>query len=348
MNNKSDIIFSNAIIEVISTHYIGNKTYNENCYFSKASYMVSEKVLPVLLKYFTLSFNKNIIYQFFHEADLSLNEIYVYASAVFKNHNEMHVQSINIAKHLYERSDHPKIKGGDFHIVLFRNCYFEGHFTDVLGLFKSETKDTFLKVYHDNIGYKIETEYGININKLDKGCLIFNVDEESGFSILTIDNSSKGTEAQYWINDFLHVRQRKDNFNQTQNMFSLCKSFVSQLPSENGKVEKATYMNRSVEALKEESVNINTFAEQVFETPKLVSEFKQYKETYQRERDIEIDDTFETESAAIKRRATGTMTTIKLDRNFDINIHGGEQYIVRGYDEDRKMYYYQLFFKEEK
>ena len=107
-------------------------------------------------------------------------------------------------------------------------------------------------------------------------------------------------------------------------------------------------MNRSVEALKEESVNINTFAEQVFETPELVSEFKQYKETYQKERDIEIDDTFATASTAIKRRATGTMTTIKLDKNFDINIHGGEQYIVRGYDEERGMYYYQLFFKEEK
>ena len=120
------------------------------------------------------------------------------------------------------------------------------------------------------------------------------------------------------------------------------------MPSENGKVEKATYMNRSVEALKEESVNINAFAEQVFETPKLVSEFKKYKETYQRERDIEIDDTFQTTSSAIKRRAIGTMTTIKLDKNFDINIHGGEQYIVRGYDEERKMYYYQLFIKDEK
>ena len=63
---------------------------------------------------------------------------------------------------------------------------------------------------------------------------------------------------------------------------------------------------------------------------------------------IEIDDTFATASTAIKRRATGTMTTIKLDKNFDINIHGGEQFIVRGYDEERGMYYYQLFFKEEK
>lgn len=79
--------------------------------------------------------------------------------------------------------------------------------------------------------------------------------------------------------------------------------------------------------MKEESINIDSFAKQVFKTPKLVSEFKQYKETHQKERDIEIDDTFETVSNAIKRRATGTMTTIKFDKNFDINIHGGEQYI---------------------
>lgn len=86
----------------------------------------------------------------------------------------------------------------------------------------------------------------------------------------------------------------------------------------------------------------------LFGTPELVSKFKQYKETYQKERDIEIDDHFATVSNAIKRKATGTMTTIKLDKNFDINIHGGEQYIERGYDEERGMYYYQLFFREER
>ena len=178
--------------------------------------------------------------------------------------------------------------------------------------------------------------------------MIFNTEKEDGYIVAIVDNTNKGSEAKYWTDDFLHVRPRKDSFNQTQNMLSLCKSFVSQLPSDNGKVEKATYMNRSVEALKEESVNINTFAEQVFGTPELASKFKHYKESYQKERDIEIDDTFKPSSTAIKRKATGTMTTIKLDKNFDINIHGGEQYIVRGYDEERGMHYYQLFFKEEK
>lgn len=348
MSNKNNAIFSDAIIESISTHYIGNKTYNEKCYFSKEPYMVSEKVLPVLLKYFTFSFDKNIIYRFFHEADLNLNEIYVYASSIFENPQNIHSQSINIAKHLYERSEHPKIKGGDFHIVLFKNCYFEGQTTDAIGLFKSETKDAFLKVSHDNTGYKIEAEYGININKLDKGCLIFNVDKKAGFSVLTIDNSNRGAEAQYWINDFLHVCKRKDSYNQTYNMLSLCKDFISQIPNQSGKIEKAEYMNRSIEVLKGDAVDINSFAEYVFKNPELISDFKQYKEKYQSESNVEIDNSFATDSSAIKRKAIGTMTTIKLDKNFDINIHGGEQYIVRGYDKERKMYYYQLFFKEEK
>jgi hypothetical protein len=217
-----------------------------------------------------------------------------------------------------------------------------------IGLFKSETKDKFLKIYTTSKGFGIEENEGISINKVDKGCLIFNTEKESGYLVAIVDNTNKGAEAKYWTDDFLHVRPRKDSFNQTQNMLSLCKSFVSQLPSDNGKVEKAAYMNRSVEALKEESVNINTFAEQVFETPELISEFKQYKESYQKERDIEIDDTFTTASTAIKRRTTGTMTTIKLDKNFDINIRGGEQYIERGYDPDRDMSYYKFFFREER
>ena len=211
-----------------------------------------------------------------------------------------------------------------------------------------QNKDKFIKIYTTENGFKIEQNEGISISKIDKGCIIFNKEQKDGYVVTVVDNTNKGTEAKYWTEDFLHIRPKKNSFNQTQNMLSLCKSFVSQLPTNNGKVEKATYMNRSIEALKEESVNINVFAQQVFETPELVTEFKQYREDYQKVREIEIDDTFETASSAIKRRATGTMTTIKLDKNFDINIHGGEQNIMRGYDEERGMYYYQLFFREEK
>lgn len=342
------IYAENNSIAALIMHRIGNKGMDEGYTISDKCIHLDSQLAMLLTKYFIGPFISSEFYNLYHEASLELNEIYNYATKIFNDFSSFQEQSINIAKHLYNESSHPKIKAGELYIAYFRDCIIDGKNADAIGIFKSENKDTFLKVLQTDEGFDIATESGININKLDKGCLIFNTEKESGYLVAIVDNTNKGAEAKYWAYDFLHVRPRKDSFNQTQNMLSLCKSFVSQLPSDNGKVEKATYMNRSVEALKEESVNINSFAEQVFETPELVSEFKQYKETYQKERDIEIDDTFETASTAIKRRATGTMTTIKLDKNFDINIHGGEQYIVRGYDEDRGMYYYQLFFKEEK
>lgn len=341
------VSYLNTIVKSICLHKVGNKIADEGIKFSKKELVVPKDLENTLLKYFVSSFDTDELYTFYHGSDLSLNETFHYCSRIFVSPECLHEQSVNLAKHLYDNSTHPKIKMGEFYVVYFKNCIIGHQMVDAIGIFKSENKDTFLKIYPKEEGFEIESETGININKLDKGCLIFNIEKENGYVVAIVDNTNKGTEAKYWADDFLHVCPRKDSFNQTQNMLSLCKSFVSQMPNEN-KMEKATFMNRSVQALKEDSINFDNFAEQVFETPKLVSEFKHYKETYQKERNIEIDDTFETEPTAIKRRAAGSMTTIKLDKNFDINIHGGEQYIVRGYDESRGMYYYQLFFKEER
>lgn len=339
---------NNVEIYSIGLHKVGNKYMDEPLELSTELINLDDYIKNILVNYFLSKFNFFELFSLSHQIDVKYNEIFSISQEIFSKRDISVTETVDLAKHLYEQSTHPKIKGGEFYIVYFKDFVVNDKNVDAIGLFKSENKDTFLKIHSNGGNFEIESESGININKLDKGCVIFNTERENGYLVAIVDNTNKGSEAKYWTDDFLHVRPRKDSFNQTQNMLSLCKSFVSQLPSDNGKVEKATYMNRSVEALKEESVNINSFAEQVFETPELVSEFKQYKETYQKERDIEIDDTFETASTAIKRRATGTMTTIKLDKNFDINIHGGEQYIVRGYDEERGMYYYQLFFKEEK
>lgn len=335
-------------IENLVLHQVGSNSCQEGIRCSKEPVNIDEDLKDLLKNHFLSPFKTEEFSNFSHSSDIGLNEIYQYTTQIFTNKEDFLEISKKIALFLYECSSHPNIKRGELYVVYFQNCILNGETIDAIGLFKSEIKDRFIKIYPTSSGFELEQNEGISINKIDKGCLIFNTEREKGYLVAIVDNTNKGAEAKYWTDDFLHVRPRKDSFNQTQNMLSLCKSFVSQLPSDNGKVEKATYMNRSVEALKDESVNINTFAEQVFGTPELASKFKHYKETYQKERDIEIDDTFKPSSTAIKRKATGTMTTIKLDKNFDINIHGGEQHIVRGYDEERGMHYYQLFFKEEK
>lgn len=336
-------------IRNISIHKVGNKLNQDEVIFSKMPLSLNENLNKILINYcLSPFFNSSEYFKFYHDIDISMNEVFICVNKIFDEPKNFHEQSVNLAKHLYEQSTHPKIKGGEFYVVHFKDCIVDGETVDAIGLFKSENKDTFLKVYPSKDGFEVESQQGVNINKLDKGALIFNIDRENGYIVSIVDNTNKGTEAHYWVDDFLHIRHRKDSYNQTQNMLSLCKSFISQFSEDKGKVDKAILINRSVEALKNESINIDSFAENVFEHPELVSKFKKFKDSYQKERDIEIDDTFDTAPEVLKRKGTGTMTTIRLDKNFDINIHGGEQYIERGYDEKRGMHYYQLFFKDEK
>lgn len=272
--------------------------------------------------------------------------MYSYVSAIFENQENLAQQSKYLAQSLYRKGVHPNIKGGEFYVVYFKNCLLDGEMTDAVGLFKSENKDSFLKVQRNGDRFEILQELGVNINKLDKGCLIFNTNKEDGYVVSVVDNSNRG-EAKYWVEDFLQVKRKNDSYTQTQNAMTMCKSFISQLPSDIDKADKAAMMNRVVEGLKQESVSIDSVASKAF-GPELSAGFNSFRNEYQETHDVRFDESFQGKPESIKRRAVGTITTIKLDKNFDVNIHGGEQYIERGYDEDRGMKYYKLFFNEEK
>ena len=340
--------FLEADVKALCVHRVGNMQVHEGLKLSNTCLMINEELKRVLLKYFIGSFQSEELFSFFHESDLSFNEVYSYCSSIFDCPDKLYEVSVALAKHLFSKSTHPNIKTGEFYVVYFTNSRVENEVVDAIGLFKSERKDMFLQVNPKGDNFEIKCEKGININKLDKGCIVFNTNRENGYLAAVVDNTNKGSDAKYWTDAFLRVRSRKDSFSQTQQMLSLCKEFVSQLPESNGKAEKANLMNRTVEAMKDEIVDVNSFAETVFKEPELVSHFKQYKENYQKQRDIELDDSFTPSADAVKRVAMGSMTTIHLDRYFDINIHGGEQLLERGYDEDRGMYYYRLYFKEER
>lgn len=141
-----------------------------------------------------------------------MNEVFTCVSKIFDDPEILLEQSVNLAKHLYEQSVHPKIKSGEFYVVYFKNCMIDGNTVDAIGLFKSENKEIFLQIHTANDGFEIESQQGININKLDKGCLIFNTDKENGYVVAVVDNTNKGVDAHYWIDDFLHVRQRQDEY----------------------------------------------------------------------------------------------------------------------------------------
>lgn len=349
------ITFSQATLAELSIHRIGNKLQDEFYSLSDNSMQIEDEMLKqLLLKYFLFPFEKvNEIYRFTHpNNDLNLNEVCHFAADIFEDGSLFHENTKNLATYLYEISNHPKIKSGELYVAYFENVQIEGDLHDAIGIFKSETKESYLKVYPQQNGFELSYEQeAININKLDKGCLIFNTEKEDGFKVAVIDQTNRSAEAVYWKDEFLKLKIRNDNYNQTQNVLGVYKNFVTQKLDEDfevSKTDKIDLLNRSMKYFKEkESFDIDEFANEVIANKEGIESFKSYKKSYEEEFDAQIADSFDISDAAVKKQAKAFKSILKLDKNFHIYIHGNKELIEKGFDDDRSMNYYKVFFRDE-
>ncbi|MCF6239914.1 MAG: nucleoid-associated protein [Bacteroidales bacterium] len=342
--------FEESELEHLIVHKTGNKSQNEELLLSEEEVNIDESLKDVLVSYFFNSFKEGVFYQFAEES-LPENKIFQSAKIIFENENELVDESKKIAYHLYEQSYHPKIKSGELYVGLFRNCIIEDEVVDALGIFKSETKQAFLKVYSQDNNIQLNHDTGININKIDKACLIFNTEEESGYKVAIIDVSGKSKEAHYWKDDFLAIEKRKDDYYQTANYIGICKGFVKDVYNQSNGVERADQiemLNKTAEYFKEkEEFDIQDFEQNVIENDEVIKAFEEYKEKVAEENDLEILDNFGISETAVKKSRAQFKSVLKLDKNFHIYIHGDRQRIIKGYDPTKGMNYYQIYFEKE-
>jgi len=338
-----------SALKLVSLHIVGNKTADEGLLLSEAVLSFNDGLKRLLINYLLPPFTSDEYYQLYHDSGIEYNVVYGAANAIFDNPEALYEQSVNLAKYLYEQSTHPKIKGGEFYTVYFKDCIVDGETVDAIGLFKSENKDTFLKVLREGGNFNLESEQGINIKKLDKGCLIFNKDRENGYVVAVVDNTNRGVDAQYWIDDFLHVRQRKDEYANTENVMAMAKQFITkELPKEFEvpKADQIDLLNRSLQFFKEkDSFDMEEFANEVIEQPEVIESFKSYKKSYEEEHATEIDDSFTISQHAFKKQQRSYKRIIRLDKKIQIIIDGNRDHIEQGEDERGK--YYKVYYSTE-
>ncbi len=337
-------------IQQVVLHKVGNKNNEEGVFFSDTPLIVDERLNEVFLDYFLLPFKSEEYFNFYHEEGLEHNEVYKIISEIFDDHRKLFEYSIKLAERLYEWSTHPKIRGGEFYVAYFKDYLVNDQAVDAIGFFKSENKDTFLKVLPSEGGFSIEVDRGSNVNKLDKGCLVFNLEKEQGYIVSIVDNINKGTEAQYWTDDFLHLRQRQDEYYNTQNVLTLTKNFITkELPQqfEISKADQVDLLNRSVNFFKKnDSFDMEEFTNEVIGQPDIIDNFTRFKSDYQKEYELEIADTFDISESAVKKQARVFKSVIKLDKNFHIYVHGNRELIEQGMDENGRKYY-KIYYQEE-
>ena len=348
------ITFFEAAISSLAIHKVRNKSLDETLTLSEQVLKMQDDTLSnLLMQYFLTPFEKvNEIYRFTHPTDdLALNEIYHFAEKIFEEETSFFEDSKQIAKHLFDISDHPKIKSGELYVTLFTNLQIEGELHTAIGIFKSEIKEPYLTVQQDTSGFTISyEEQAINIKKLDKGCLIFNTDKTEGYKVAIVDQTNR-SEAVYWIDDFLKLKVRNDNYNQTHTALGIYKDFVTQKMDDTfdlSKTDKIDLLNRSIKYFKDNAdFDIDAFSNEVISNERGIEMFKAYKKDYEQEFETEIPDSFSISNAAVKKQARVFKSVLKLDKNFHIYIHGNNEFIEKGFDEEKNMSFYKVYFKTE-
>ena len=342
------IDYTNTQIAALSVHFVGNKTNEAELFLSKKSLAVDESVHDLLLKYFLSGFHSP---EYFCFAGTKSNEVYSCVKEVFDTGSSLHLQSIKIASFLYETSLHPNIKDGELFVAYFPEIVIEDEVTNAIGIFKCETLDPFLKLDREADGFSLNSLEGINIEKLDKGCLIFNTNKETGYKVQIVDKAGKsGGEAQFWKNDFLQLEAMNDTFHQTKNFIGLTKSFVSNRLSEDfevSPVDQADYMNRSKEYFQNnDHFDERKFAKQVFNDSAVIESFTKYKNDFADDKGIDIESEFSISDVAVKKEAGIFKSVVKLDKNFSIYIHGKREMVEKGVEHDGRKFY-KFYYNEE-
>ena len=344
----------NAHIDNLSIHRVGNKSRNEAIFLSENPYKLNDEIMPLLKEYFFKPFREKEenYFQFAHDVDLEYNDMFNLATEIFNNPSEVHNISKKITSHLFEQSNHPHIKNGEVYVAYLSNVSIDNNVVDAIGVFKSEIQTDFLQFEENGSSLEMILQQGINLNKLDKGCLIFNYKKEEGYKILTVD--SNRYDARYWLEHFLSVDAFQDENFMTKKYLKFCQDFAKDvvLPAED-KQQEVLFMNRAINHFaKNDAFEETAFLNEVMENPEFIPEFKNYKVDKGEKYSIEDVTDFPIANAAVTDVRKKLKNTIHLDTNVQIkldfvNSDSAQKFVEKGWDEEKQMYYYLVYFNKE-
>lgn len=349
------INYIESVIEDLCIHHVDTLEDGAGLVYSKGSvYLKDDGIRQFMKDYFFSKMKEPAFYNFKlsdNESSEESNLCYRYAQALFEDQSNIFEQSKKISKHLYNNSHHPNIKSGDLITAYVKDVLIDDEMIDAICIFKSEYKHDLLKMELESHKYNLDVIQGILPDKIDKGCVIFNTEKEDGYKLCVIDKTNTGEEARFWIEDFLNVVPRSDDYHHTKNYIRATKDFITERVKPIYEVEKADEAHMLKSSFDffnhEESFDSHSYADAVFQDERIVNDFKSYKKDYASERDIDLVDNFSVNMAAVKNQSKIFKSVLKLDKNFHVYIHGDRSMIERGRDDNGRKYY-KLYYNDEK
>lgn len=321
---------------------VGNKSNDDGVAFSD-SLCQMEGVEEHLLSLINASFKFDDWKQFYYIDGLEMNPAYRFVTKIFEDENNLVKQSNNLARHLYEQSIHPNIKIGEFYVVLLDGCVIDGVETNAVGLFKSEVMETVLTVKMEHNHLVLSPQMGMSLKKLEKGCIIFNVEKEQGYKLAVVDNTNPKSDAHYWADNFLHVKDCNDDYHQTVKLMDMCTGFVQQL-KEQSEVDSVIAAKKTAELLKTgETVQVDDLADLLCQNEEQKQAFGIYRQSFEEEYGSFADE-ISVVSKAASRKPVSRMNVLKLGNDFEVKVLNPDADIESGVDELSEKRFYTLYY----
>ena len=313
---------------------VGNKSKEDGVAFSNSLCQVGG-VEEYLLSVIKASFKFDDWKRFYYIDDLEMNPAYRFVSKIFEDDGAMVKQANNLARHLYEQSIHPNIKIGEFYVVLLEGCEVDGVETNAIGLFKSEVHETVLTVKMENNQLILAPEMGMSLKKLEKGCIVFNVEKEQGYKVAVVDNTGSNTDAHYWVDNFLHVCNCEDDYHQTERLAELCKGFV-EMVSEQSAADGAIMAKKATDVLKTtDTIVMADLADVICQNEEQKQEFESYRKSFEEENGA-LNDEVILVKKAVNYKPVSRMNVLKIGSDFEVKVLNPEARIEQGEDKNGK------------
>ena len=357
---SAKIRFTSAYATGLVLAKVGHPQRDEPLQTSKEVFKILEADQETLTAIFLKPFKNLTAHKFSHHASLDQHEMNAYSAAIFAAEDGLLDKGCEIAKRLYAKSNHPNIKSGDLCISLIKDIEVNGEMTSGLCILKSESVVPFLSISTRDGDLELHTEQGINPERIDKGCLIFNHLPQKGYYVLTFDRS--GADSRFWVRDFLGVVPITDSPFLTNKFAGMAVSFLEKEKKENKSEPKdddtppwedTSSVRDAISYFEEkDQFSLQEFEEQVLKTPEVKAKFAEHRAKIEEETGHKLEESFEISKKDVSKAKKKLKTILKLDTGAEIRLKPElaakpDDVLEHGFDEGKKMKFIKIYFNED-
>jgi hypothetical protein len=232
-------------------------------------------------------------------------------------------------------------QSGIWFSVSWKDFQYEDSRGRALGFYYSAEEEVFLQLGAD--GALVRT--GLPLKKPGFACLFFR-DETGAYRMF-----QQSPQPGFWSAELFPFVHKADDAFHSKEFFKLCKSFSEDVllkEQHKSREEQIGFLADSLSYTKEkQEVSFDEFRTEVLKEPSLIDAFDQYREDYSDRKQWNPPDKFAVSSAVQNQAGKFIRSVIKLDKNFHIYVHGSKERIEKGFDDEKKLNYYTLWFDAE-